>query len=68
MQPHRARGARRRRTRLLGRYIPTTRNGMVADLYARLGFERLPDEGSEQRWALDLTRFAPFEVPVAEDS
>ena len=55
-------------TRLLGRYIPTARNAMVADLYARLGFERLADEGDEQRWGLDLTRFTPFDVPVAEDA
>ena len=53
---------------LLGRYIPTARNGMVADLYARLGFERTADDGDEQCWSLDLTRFSPFDVPVAEQA
>ena len=29
---------------IVGHYIPTPRNGMVAEHYAKLGFARLPDE------------------------
>lgn len=53
-------------TRLVGVYVPTPRNGMVAGLYPRLGFEPLPDDGSEQRFVLDLARFQPFDIPMVE--
>ena len=45
-------------TRVLGRYIPTAKNGLVKELYPRLGFE--PVEGAELSapgetvWAYDL--------------
>ncbi len=46
---------------LLGEYLPTARNGMVADLYPRLGFAPMSrDEGSgATRWSLQLDRFIP---------
>lgn len=52
-------------TRLIGEYLPTDRNGIVAGLFARLGFT--PDETDVpgRRWILDLKRFTAFEVPVA---
>jgi FkbH-like protein len=53
----RQRGARE----LLGEYLPTARNGMVADLYSRLGFEPVSrDEGcGATRWSLQLDRYVP---------
>lgn len=54
--------------RLKGRYIPTPRNGMVADLFPRLGFHRLDDDSGEQRFVLDLAAFTPFDVPVRDAS
>lgn len=42
----RARGVHR----LVGHYVPTPKNGMVAEHYASLGFSSLPDG----RWGLDL--------------
>jgi FkbH-like protein len=48
LQLARARGL----STLVGEYVPTERNGVVADLYARLGFER-SGEGLWQR-SLDL--------------
>ncbi len=50
--------------RLLGHYLPTSRNGIVADLYARLGFVRLPSPDQAQQWVLDLTAFEPFDLPI----
>ena len=55
-----AAGARR----LVGDYLPTDRNGIVADLYSKLGFELLESPGPGSRWTLDLQRFQPFEVPT----
>lgn len=50
---------------LIGKYSPTDRNSIVADLYTRLGFSKLPGglEG-EQLWRLDLKLFEPFIIPI----
>jgi FkbH-like protein len=47
-------------SRLYGTYIPTEKNGMVKDLYARLGFEAVETlaDGST-RWSLPLADFTP---------
>jgi FkbH-like protein len=37
-------------TRIIGRYRPSAKNGLVAGLYARLGFEALADDGAVTRW------------------
>ena len=50
------RGARR----LVGLYRASGRNGMVADLYPRLGFTPAPPEPDRaERWVLDLAAYAP---------
>lgn len=54
----RSAGARR----LVGVYLPTKKNSLVADHFAKLGFSKisdLPEEGTE--WALDL---AGYQVPT----
>ncbi|TNC13296.1 HAD-IIIC family phosphatase [Methylobacterium terricola] len=50
-----AEAARRGARRLVGLYRPSGRNGMVADLYPRLGFTA----DGEGRWVLDLAGYAP---------
>lgn len=52
--------------RLLGQYLPTERNGIVADLFQRLGFEAQATGTPGRDWALDLQRYEPFDVPAAE--
>mgnify|MGYP000425904123 CR=1 FL=1 len=48
----RARGYRK----LIGEFIPSAKNGLVADLYQRLGFTPLPDGADGvRRFVLDLT-------------
>ncbi|HEY2163853.1 MAG TPA: HAD-IIIC family phosphatase [Gemmatimonadaceae bacterium] len=43
--------------RIVGYYVPTPRNGMVADHYEKLGFTRLTDEtAGTTAWCLDLSR------------
>jgi len=46
--------------RIVGRYLPTERNGLVADLYERLGFD-LVDEAPDgtTTWSLDLHERLP---------
>jgi FkbH-like protein len=51
--------------RLVGRFIPTDRNGVVADLFQRLTFAPL-EQDSGSTWVLDLTSFNPFELLVTE--
>lgn len=51
--------------RLIGRFIPTDRNGIVADLFQRLAFAPLEREDGPA-WALDLGSFRPFELLVSE--
>jgi FkbH-like protein len=49
--------------RIVGEYLPTSKNGMVKDHYERLGFiisERRPDGGS--RSVLDLVSFIPADT------
>ena len=54
--------------RLIGRYRATERNGMVADLFARLGFTQTEGDDSAERWVLELRDHRPFDVPLAEKS
>ena len=51
--------------RLVGIYVPTPRNGMVANLYPRLGFAHVAAPQGEQRWVLALDEREPFDVPLA---
>lgn len=55
-----AEAIRRGADRLIGQYIPTSRNGMVADHFAKLGFEQIA-EGPEgaTRWCLKLPNDRP---------
>ncbi|MBV9537516.1 MAG: HAD family hydrolase [Acidisphaera sp.] len=49
--------------RLVGEYIPSKKNGMVKDHYAKLGFAPLSaGENGGTRHALDLANFAPAET------
>ena len=49
--------------RLVGEYIPTKKNGMVKDHYAKLGFQVTETDASGgSRNMLDLARFAPAET------
>jgi FkbH-like protein len=50
---------------LRGLYIPTAKNALVKDHYARLGFAQSGQcEGGATSWALSLVDFAPKQVPI----
>jgi FkbH-like protein len=51
--------------RLIGEYLPTPKNGLVEQHYAKLGFAligELPDGGT--RWALDLADYQAPDLPL----
>jgi len=52
-------------TRLVGRYVPSAKNRMVADHFERLGFVRTAEtaDGSTE-WALDLGGWVAPELPM----
>ncbi len=57
----RAAGARE----LRGRYVPTAKNGIVADHYDKLGFRKSPDDESDgTMWTLALENFTPDPSPI----
>ncbi len=64
-------GAARRAgaTALIGRYIPSVKNKMVADHYAKLGFAATGGEaGGETTWRLDLADYVTPDLPMRVDS
>jgi FkbH-like protein len=58
----RARGV----SQLIGRYIPTPRNGMVRDHYEKLGFKKVGDGAAagETIWAIATDAEAPASAPM----
>jgi FkbH-like protein len=56
---------------IVGTYIPTAKNGMVRDHYARLGFERAGQDGDCTMWSLavhpDLQPLSHFIEREADD-
>ncbi len=53
-------------TRLVGDYLPTPRNGIVADHYANLGFRHIGDavDGAGSRWELQLKDYIRPDLPM----
>ena len=53
-------------TELQGEYLPTQKNGVVSDLYSRLGFSRvaLREDGSSL-WVLQMSDYVAIDAPIA---
>ncbi|HEV2363414.1 MAG TPA: HAD-IIIC family phosphatase [Caulobacteraceae bacterium] len=50
---------------LVGRYLPTAKNAMVADHYGKLGFTLLETRADGASvWRLELEHYAPAELPM----
>lgn len=50
---------------LQGRYVPTEKNGLVAEMYDRLGFSRVGTTESEvKEWILDMETFSIPDLPM----
>jgi len=51
--------------RLIGIYLPTKKNALVADHFAKLGFVKVPDlAGGGSKWALDLESYSIPLLPM----
>lgn len=51
---------------LIGKYVPTPKNGMVEEHYAKLGFTSAgKDEAGNAIWLLDLSGYALPELPMS---
>ena len=54
--------------RVVGRYCPTPKNGIVKDFFSRFGFDKQRDlPGGGAVWALDVERYHPKTVFFTED-
>ena len=49
---------------LIGSYIPSGRNAIVADHYRKLGFTEIAGDGDGTRWQLDLVTHSAPELPM----
>jgi FkbH-like protein len=50
--------------RLVGRYIPTEKNGMVRDHYAKLGFQAAGTQDGADLWVLETVSRKPAKPPM----
>jgi FkbH-like protein len=48
--------------KVTGSYIPTAKNGMVKEFYARFGFFVVAEENSTTRWSLSTDAYQPIRV------
>jgi len=49
--------------KIIGEYLPTAKNGMVADHYTNLGFEKVEGSASAQ-WELDINNYKDKECYI----
>ena len=50
---------------VVGIYRPTAKNGMVRDLYPKLGFALMAESDEEVRFNLKVSEFKPFETKIS---
>lgn len=56
-------------TDLIGRYIPTAKNGLVKDHFSRLGFTRIKSQPSgETTWQLVVSTYCDKDLPMKVDA
>jgi FkbH-like protein len=56
-------------TSISGDYIPTPKNALVRDIYARMGFTHIAgDAGNATQWSLTVGDFQPTETAIAVDA
>ena len=50
--------------KLIGKYIPTSRNIIVKDHYKKLGFTKISDDEEIETWELDIANYESPEIPI----
>ncbi len=51
-------------TQILGEYIPTAKNGYVANLLDHLGFDLIAEENGIRRYSLSVSAYVPCETKI----
>jgi FkbH-like protein len=51
---------------IIGKYLPTAKNGLVADHYEKLGFELLQRNEHGSEWRLNVTSYTPKNTHIRE--
>jgi len=55
-------------TDIIGRYIPTAKNGLVRNHFAGLGFVQTDSQNGETTWRLDVGGYVEKDLPMKVDS
>ncbi len=55
-------------TEIIGRYIPTAKNGLVRDHFSRLGFVQTASENGETTWQLAIGSYGDKDLPMRVDA
>ncbi len=53
-------------SRIIGEYLPTPKNGMVAEHYTKLGFQKIEPAETDQ-WQLDVMAYEPRECYITNE-
>jgi FkbH-like protein len=54
-------------TEIIGYYLPTEKNGMVRDLFSRMGFSSVAETPDRTTWRLDIADFTPRPTHIQID-
>jgi len=54
-------------TEIIGRYIPTAKNGLVRDHFSRLGFVQTGSQDGETTWQLAVSSYCEKNLPLKVD-
>jgi FkbH-like protein len=54
-------------TEIIGRYIPTAKNGLVRDHFSKLGFAGTGSQDGETTWRLDVNSYGGKNLPLKLD-
>jgi predicted enzyme involved in methoxymalonyl-ACP biosynthesis len=54
-------------TEIIGRYIPTAKNGLVRDHFSRLGFVQAGSQNGETIWQLAIASYCQKNLPLKVD-
>ena len=52
---------------IIGHYLPTEKNGMVRDLFPRMGFTQMNETQEQTTWRLDVKAFTPRPTHIQID-
>ncbi len=54
-------------TEIIGRYVPTAKNGLVRDHFSRLGFTAMNTQDGETNWQLAIASYCEKNLPLRLD-